>query len=157
MLSIGLLYQFIQIIIERFKLKQRIVLITVMTIVLALTIYKPFGLINFEKLEGEDLLIAGREGAANCTTTIKFKTNNKFIERNVCFGVDVTIGEYSIRNDTIKFDNISFKKEKKYYKFAVIRPTLTKNKNLLGDLILFRGLNDTLPLTLYITKNELPK
>jgi hypothetical protein len=33
------------------------------------------------------VLIAQMEGAANCTTTLKLKKDNTFVERVICFGI----------------------------------------------------------------------
>jgi len=93
-----------------------------LTIVLVLAFFKPFGFIDFDKLEGGDLLIAEREGAANCMTTLKLKDNFTFRETNVCFGVTEIKGNYHLQNDTIYFDNVNIgRHEKGFYKFAVIR------------------------------------
>lgn len=154
-LTISLIYQLTLAIKENFKVKSRVMLAALMTVVLILTYFYPSGFINFEKLEGEDLLVASREGAANCMTIIKFKSNNTFQVRSVCFGIDVIRGEYVIKNDTIKFEKVN--REKKYYQFAVIRPTISKNNVTTEDLVLYNDIKDTLPLTLFISTNKLIK
>ena len=66
---------------KKLKDKQKLGVIGALTIVLTLTFLKPNGLINFDKFQGKDLLVAEREGAANCMTTLKLKENNPFTER----------------------------------------------------------------------------
>ena len=86
---------------EKFKDKQRLGVIGALTIVLTLILLKPNGLIDFDKLQGKDLLVAEREGAANCMTTLKLKENNTFTERSVCFGVTEIKGNYELKGDTV--------------------------------------------------------
>jgi hypothetical protein len=143
---------------EKFTDKERLFQVGLLTIVLALTFYKPYGLIDFDKLEGGDLLVAERESSANCMTTLQLKDDFTFRERNVCFGVTEIKGKYHLQNDTIYFDNVNLgRQENEFYKFAVIRPTKFSNSKILGDLIRFKGLTDTTGHVLWITKNELNK
>src|SRR4051812_30901123 len=93
-LVVSLFWQFYLALLEKFKDKQRLLTLVILTLVLTLTLFKPFGFINFDKFEGNDILIAKREGAANCMTTFKLKENNKFSERIVCFGMSETSGNY---------------------------------------------------------------
>lgn len=62
---------------EKFKNKLRILTIGILTTVLTLVYLKPKGLINFEKFEGKELLVAQRKGPANCMTTFKLIEDNK--------------------------------------------------------------------------------
>ncbi len=143
---------------ERFKDKQRLISIGLILIVLCLTIYRPFGLINYEKFEGNDILIAEREGIANCMTYIKLKENNNFTNREFCFGETEIKGEYKIKNDTIYFDNVKFgRSENHFFKFALIRPSKFYKDNKHFDLVLFKNIKDTMGYDLRITKNELEK
>lgn len=153
-LAISLIVQLVNLFEEKSNVKQRMILVVIMILVLTLTILFPRGLFNFEKLEGEDLLIAGREGAANCMTTINFKSNNQFRERDVCFAIMVKKGKYYFENDTIKFEKSG---EENPYQFAVIRPTIAKNKLIKQDLLLYRNIQDTQPQILFISYNKLTK
>jgi hypothetical protein len=82
------------------------------------------GLVDFDKLEGDELLVAEREGSANCMTVLKLKDDLSFRERNVCFGVTETTGTFHIQNDTIFFSNVNLgRHEGEFYKFAVIKPS----------------------------------
>ena len=155
-LAIVLLRQIYFVIKERFKQKSRFINIGLLTAVLLLTFYKPFGLVDFDKLEGNDVLVAQREGAANCMTILKLKHNFTFTERNVCFDVTETKGTFRVQNDTIYFDNIKLgRHEDHFYEFAVIKPTKFDNSKFLGDIIRYRDITDTVGHELWITKNEL--
>ena len=143
---------------EKFIDKQRLVIIGTLVFVLTVTLLKPNGLINFDKLQGKDLLVAEREGAANCMTTLKLKENNMFIERSVCFGVMEIKGNYELKGDTIFFIDIGFvRHESGYYKFAVIRKSDTEKTKYLGDIVMYKSYSDTTGRDLWITKNELTK
>ena len=157
-LAIALLRQIYLVIKEKFIAKQRFFMIGLLTTVLVLTFLKPFGLIDFDKLEGGDLLIAEREGAANCMTTLKLKDDFTFRERSVCFGVTEIKGSYYLKNDTIYFDNVNLgRHEDGFYKFAVILPSKFGNNKIIADLIRYKDLTDTTGHILWITKNELSK
>lgn len=124
--------------------------------VLALSFFYPGGLINYEKFESDSILIAQREGAANCMTTFKLKENNKFSERSVCFGVSQITGDYELINDTIFFSNVVLPRhEKEYYKYAIIQPSRLKIINNNYDLVRYSNENDTTGHTLWIIKNEI--
>lgn len=148
-LGIALFYHIIKSISEEFKSKSRNILLLILTLVIGLTIYKPFGLVNFDKIEGKNLFIAYAEGSANCMTTLKLKEKGKFIEKIGCFGVSITKGTYALKNDTIWFSNIL--KGKGYYKFGVIMSL----KNNEEKVLLYHNENDTIPLNLLVSKNEL--
>lgn len=153
-----LLRQFFLAFKEKFIDKQRLAIIGILVVVLTVIFFKPNGLINFDKLQGKDLLVAEREGAANCMTTLKLKENNSFIERSVCFGVMEVKGNYELKGDTIFFKDIGYvRHESGYYKFAVIQKSDTEKAKYLGDIVMYKNYNDTTGLDLWITKNELTK
>lgn len=155
-LAIGLVVQIFFAIKEKLSDRQRLFIIALLTAVLALIFFFPNGLLNFDRYEGKDLLVAEREGAANCMTTLKLKESNKFIERSVCFGVTEIKGNYKLKNDTIFFTNVTFgRDENEYYKFAVIKQTENKNETTLGDLVRYKSYSDTTGNELWIIKNEL--
>jgi len=157
-LVIALLRQLNFVIIEKFKYKSRLLNIGLLILVLTLTFFKPFGLINFDKLEGDNILIAEREGAANCMTTLILKDDYTFKERNVCFGVTEINGKYHLQNDTIYFEKIEYgRHENDFYNFAVIQPSKYANDKKYFDLIRYKNLTDTVGHELTITKNELNK
>ncbi len=157
-LGLALIRQIYFLIREKFSDKTRLINIGLLTIVLTLTFLKPFGLIDFEKLEGDNVLVAEREGAANCMTTLKLKDDFTFSERSVCFGVTEIKGKYHIQNDTIYFDNVSLSRdENEFYKFAIIEPSKFDKDGKHFDLTRYKSLTDTIGHELWITKNELNK
>jgi hypothetical protein len=157
-LLIALIRQLFLTIKEKFNGKHRFFVIALLTTVLVLTFLKPFGLIDFDKFEGSDILVAQREGAANCMTTFKLKDNNKFTERSYCFGVTEIKGNYKLINDTIYFENVEpGRNENEFYKFAVIRPSKYDNDNKHFDLVRYKDFNDTTGHPLWIIKNDLHK
>ncbi len=154
-LAIALVRQIYFIVKEKFTNKARLLTIGFLTIVLVLTFFKPSGLIDFDKLEGEDILVAQREGAANCMTTFKLKNDFTFREQNVCFGVTEVIGTYRISNDTIYFESVKRgKQEDIKYEFAVIEELEHYTENPLA-LKLYKDKNDTIGLNYFIGKNKL--
>jgi hypothetical protein len=157
-LLISLLRQIYFSLTEKFANRQRLYLVGLLVIVLALTAYKPFGLVDFDKLEGGDLLVAEREGAANCMTTFKLKDDFTFRERNVCFGVGEIKGRYHFQNDTIYFDKVQLgRHENEFYEFAVVTPSKFNKDGKHFDLTRFKNISDTVGHELWITKNELIK
>lgn len=157
-LGIALIRQIYFLVKEKFADKKRLINIGLLTLALTLTFLKPFGLIDFDKLEGDNVLIAEREGAANCMTTLKLKDNFTFSERSVCFGVTETKGNYHLQNDTIFFDNVSVgRHENEFYKFAVIEPSKFNKDGKHFDLTRYTSLTDTVGHELWITKNDLNK
>jgi hypothetical protein len=129
---------------ERFNNKYRFLILGLLTFILPLTYLKPHGFINFDKLQGSDLLVAYAEGGGNCSTTLKFKENQRFIERSVCFGIDEDKGTYLLKDDTIFIKS-------KNYKYAII------NKDTMNNYYLkvYHSFTDTTSLEIGVTKNEL--
>ena len=156
-LSVILIGQIYFLIKEKFKDRNRIWTVGFLVFVLGSVAFFPTGIMDFEKLESENLLVAEREGAANCRTTLKLKKNKKFIEKNICFGVSETKGTYRIVNDTIYFENVSSSRHKKeFYEFAIIANQ--KDLGNYADVILrFKNSSDTTGIALWILKNELNK
>ena len=129
-----------------------------MTVVLALSFSYPGGLINFDNFESDSIIIAQREGAANCMTTLKLRQDSSFTERNVCFGVSETTGTYKIKGDTVFFENVSQGRNKSnFYKFAVIKNQEINTKKHLGELVRYKDCSDTTGLALQVIKNNLTK
>ena len=137
--------------IERFKNKNRTYSIGLLLIVLTLTFIKPFGMIDFEKFESKNILIAEREGVAGCSMTLKLKENKKFTAKSVCFGMTETIGGYDIKNDTIYFYDVELgRDEDEFYKFTVLRPS-----KKYFTLLCFKSKNDTIGHGLKVKLNRL--
>ena len=141
---------------EKLSNRPRLILIAVMTVVLGLSYFYPNGLINFNYFQDKPIFIAQREGAANCMTTFTLQADKTFIERTVCFGVETTTGTYSIKGDTIFFENVSTGRQKDvYFKFGVIKLAQDHNEYKLGDIVRFESYPDTTGNPLWIIKNEL--
>jgi hypothetical protein len=141
---------------ENFANKQRVTAMVIVLIIIILTCFRPTGIIDFDKLIGENLLIAQREGVANCTTTLKLKENNKFTETIICFGLYEYKGKYEIINDTIFFQNVSIPKEQtEYFEFATIQLAVSKTNDEIYNLIRFQSKNDSIGQWLRILKNDL--
>jgi len=135
---------------KKTDIKHRLTNIIILFIVLFLTWLKPDGIIDFDKLSGNDVLITQREGGGNCKTILKLKDNYTFTERSICFGVSEVKGKYYLKNDTIYFENEEagiFKSE--FYEFAVVRTDKSYQ-----ELILYTSRNDTIGLWLPVIKNE---
>jgi len=156
--GIILFYELYLVLREKFRNKTKFISIGGVSIVFILSFFYPFGVINFQKFEVKDLLIAEREGSANCLTILKLKANNKFVENSFCFGMIEVRGEYSIKGDSIFFSKVKSGRGKdEYYQFAVIERSEFQNDKTLTELKQFKNYNDTLPQFLFITKNELNK
>lgn len=157
-LGIALIRQIYFLIKEKFTYKIRLINIGLLTLVLTLTFLKPFGLLNFDELEGHTILVAEREGAANCMITLKLKENFTFREQSVCFGVTEIKGDFHLQNDTIYFDNVNVdRSENEFYMFAVITPSEFKKDGKHFDLTRYKSFTDTIGNKLWITRNELYK
>lgn len=157
-LGIALLRQIYFAIKEKPTNKIRLFIIGLLTIVLTLTYLRPFGLVNFDKITDEDVLVAEREGAANCMTRLRLKTDFSFSERNICFGVTETKGSYHIQNDTVYFDNVNLgRNENEFYKYAVIEPSKFNDDGKHFKIRRYKSLTDTIGHELWIIKNEINK
>ena len=100
--------------------KENIILTLTIAIVLASTAYAPNGLLDFDQLEGKDVLIAGREGSANCSSTLKLKANGRFSTTIICFGIERTKGNYHIKRDTVFFEYDDDQRQDDHYEFGVV-------------------------------------
>lgn len=136
---------------EKLSDKFRIISTVVLVITLTLTYIFPMGIINYEDLQGEDLLIANIEGSANCQTVLKIKKNNKFIQSSLCFGIEKWSGTHQIIGDTIKLKYIDTIDLNNKFAYGLIK--LTKNKEYIkiGKVFMFQSYKDTigLPMNIY--------
>ena len=122
--------------------------------ILFITYFKPSGIIDYDALSGKDLLVAEYEGPASCTSILKFKENNKFVDRSICFGVDEIKGTYFKKGDTLYFKDLDVRRaEKKYDEFAVIKLFRVPNGIYHGKLISYKNKKDTLGFAHNITQN----
>lgn len=153
-LTVLLFRQIYLLIKERFTNKSRLFSAGILFSVLALVLYKPMGIIDFDSLEGEDVLVAQREGAANCMTTFKLKDNLTFKERSVCFGLEEQTGTYHLSNDTIYFSYSTQDKDVKKYEFAIVEE-FGNNTPKSFYLKLFGTKNDSIDMSLSIKELKL--
>ncbi|MDB5158212.1 MAG: hypothetical protein JWR50_2919 [Mucilaginibacter sp.] len=155
-LAIHMIFQIYLAIKEKRKNTERLYIIIIMAVLLSLIVFRPYGLVDFDKLEGKDLLIANRKGVASCTITLKLKTRNKFYLQEICFGIDKLEGTYEIQHDTIKFHYKADRMVKKRYDFATIEKLNTKdNNNITSYINLFKSAKDTTPMKLTIVMDRL--
>jgi hypothetical protein len=123
--------------------------------VLVSTALFPGGIIDYEKLKGEDWMVASIESTANCGSVFRFKTNKKVTERTVCFSVNRTEGTYTISNDTIYLAYPA--KDKDHYLYGVIKTDtadyhIPKRKVLMMYKEKFNGLS--VPHTITVWNGE---
>ncbi|MEO6150967.1 MAG: hypothetical protein ABIN95_02250 [Mucilaginibacter sp.] len=137
---------------EQYENKIRIVATIVLAVVLLLVLLFPGGMIDFSKYEN-NVLIASREGSANCTDTYKFRADMSFSLTSICFAIEKTNGTYAISGDTIMLYYKNGNEESKVSK-AIVNYN-NKTTNDLGELMLYKNINDTVPIPLTITKYAL--
>jgi hypothetical protein len=113
-------FQVYKFITEHPKNNIRLINIGLIVLAMALTHAKPSGLIDFEKYEGENTLLAKREGAANCTTSFRLKEGGRFKKTIICFGADHYWGNYEIVGDTIKFRYNRISEENKEGDYGIL-------------------------------------
>jgi len=126
------IYQAYQYLSEEQKINFRLINISLIAIISILTYFKPLGLIDFKKFEGENILYAMREGVANCTTSIRLKEGNRFKKTSICFGIDHFWGDYEIVNDTIKFYYDRTSEENEQNDFAIMQVSGENSDKRLG-------------------------
>lgn len=78
-LVISFLFQVEKAFKEKFNNRSRLYLITFMLFVFIVTVWRPFGLVDFEKPEGKDVFVASAEGSAKCNSILKLKDNKQFV------------------------------------------------------------------------------
>ncbi|MFA6249449.1 MAG: hypothetical protein WC615_21100 [Mucilaginibacter sp.] len=132
---------------ENFKNKQRLYKICFVLLVLTAVLMRPFGIRDYAVFESENILVADREGAANCMTTLMLKESGRFKMRSVCFGIDEDMGTYAIQNDTIKLNYSSSRGATDMFKYAVLDSTKKY-------LRFYNTTPDTTPYWLYIRLNN---
>lgn len=135
-------YHFIFMLFEKFSNRNRNIIVTIMTFCIGAIYLFPFGISHYFIEEDVSIFIAQREGAANCRTIFKLFSDNRFEEKNICFGSHLVKGEFYFKNDTIHFTDINYGRgQQEYFQFATIqkskyseRPALVRHKNI-ADVI----------------------
>lgn len=123
--------------------QKRSILVLIMMIITSFSVFYNTFITNVT--EGKDILVAQREGIANCMTTITFNENGKYYKQNVCFGISETVGAYKMKNDTIWFKDDEDNKEDKL-KFALLKS---------NELVLHYKTDDKRPLKMFVIFNDL--
>ena len=114
------------------------------------------GMINWEKYEGQNILVAEREGTANCRTIIKLKENNKLKYISRCFGVDFHLGTYELRKDTLYFElekNVGYMDKYSYATLLKSKTDTTKYRRM----ILHKNFEDKRSLSFSIKEIKMNK
>jgi hypothetical protein len=138
---------------ERFGDKKRLSLIALMSLILILAVFYPFGIINFERFEGNNLLFAQIEGSANCTVTFKFKADFTFTKRTICFGIEDVSGTYQLKGDTVFLTKPSNRLSGIDYAYGVIEKNPGVNTKCLR---FYKSSTDTNGIAFAIIENKLP-
>jgi hypothetical protein len=153
-----LLRQIYMVVRERFADKSRLYTTIAITVLLALIVIEPFGIIDYEKLEGKSIFSAGYKGVASCSSALKLTADHKYFVRGVCFGVEHLSGTYTVANDTIRFNSPASGRSNGYYEFGVIKMLSNPpGSHIIGELRLYRSVKDSMPLPMGVTLNELTK
>lgn len=155
-LVVALLIEIVKSIQERWSNLNRLIAIGIMIIILSLTILKPKGIIDFDKLEGKDLLIAKKEGGGNCNTRLQLKENKKFIKKSICFGVHEVRGRYELEGDTVYFKNNKDQPIKDFYQYGIIHSKHINGKTF-GVISLINSMQNTQNTFLWIEKDNITK
>ncbi len=151
-----LLYQFIILTIENPKHYQRLNYIGLIFLINLISLAKPTGLIDWEKFEGENLMVAEMEGTANCRVIIKLRENNIFKYSKSCFGIDFHFGTYKLSNDSIYFElknNVGYMDTLSYATLLKSGTDSTK----LQQMNLYRNFEDKRSVTFRIKEIKMNK
>ena len=154
-LTIILIVQIVKIFRNRFTQKINIINSVLLTTILTITAIFPFGIIDYNKFEEPNQIIAQYEGVANCTITLKIKYSNRFTQRNICFGADEYYGKYEMVDDTIKLfynNKSSFGSE---YAYGLIILDSIQSDKRIGHILYYRDSTDENPLPMKILDYKL--
>ena len=116
-----------------------------------LSLVKPQGLIDWEKYEDENLLVAVYIGVVSCQTTLKLRPNNNFKYINSCFQKDFHFGTYKLINDTLYFEvdkNLGFMDKSTY---AILKKS-NEDTSQYRILDLYRNPKETRCISFFIKK-----
>lgn len=143
---------------ERFANRHRWVGVIILTVILSLIAYKPEGLIDFERFERKDVLVAVQNSAGNQLTTLRLKEDFTFIEQFTGMAYTEVKGNYHYQHDTIYFDNVRLGPYvNRFYQFAVIKPSKLSWIGQPFDLMKYENIKDTVGEELWLIKNETNK
>lgn len=162
--AIMFLVQLVHAIRDRFKDKQRVLLLLLIpAVILFFPLYMSYTIDNL--YNEHSLFRASREGVAGCGFNFELVDPNRFQAISVCFGTDVSKGTYTLKGDTILFEDVSSNDDKLFYAFGLVKQGIhtsiymvdTSNVDTFKYLHLYRNYNDTVPYWLPISHNEVFK
>lgn len=131
------LFLLVKFILKKPKNKFSLINIGFIFLVAILSWFKPFGIIDFYKFEGENILIAMEEGSTYASA-IRLKEGNIFKKTTTSFGIiDHQWGNYTIVNDTIKFHYNDETLENKEDDYAILKLENDFKKGGYGELQYF--------------------
>lgn len=93
--------QMIILLLEQRKHYRRLFFITIIIFANSISFINPQGIVDWESYEGENLLVAKREGTVGCQEIIKLRRGNRFKYSNICFGTQFLQGNYQLKEDTL--------------------------------------------------------
>jgi hypothetical protein len=117
---------------HNFRHRNRNIMLIIVGLVLLATMYKPFGLIDYENWNSCDVLVAVEKNAVNCNRTLRLKDNFTFTQIFSCFSISKDRGTYTRRGDSVFFTNHPDK-----FDYAIIRKPQTASNNI-GWLMMHR-------------------
>jgi hypothetical protein len=141
---------------EKDRDKQRLLVAIFIFCLNCIVVVKPQGLINWEKWEGENILVAEMEGTANCHTIIKLRPKNVFKYTSICFGMDFYMGTYKLSNDTLYLE---LEKDAPYIdrkSFAVFEK-LKKGEDQYKHLCIYQNIEGFRCLNMSVIENNMGK
>jgi len=139
---------------EKFKDRQRLLLIGVLACGLTGTAMYPHGLVSRELWEAESVLVAGRLGGFDSSVQLKLMEDQTFREKAVGLGMYESLGKYRIADDTVHFYDVSTGLlNEAFYEFALIKQDSAFEEDWM--LVYYENQVDTVGRKLWISKNEL--
>jgi len=142
-------------IIDRFSDRNNIVSVVIIAASLVFSFLFPTGLVRSEFNSKPAVLVASREGVANCKTTLKLYEGSEFVLRSACFGIHDQSGTYEIIGDTVKMIFEKMTSAGVISTYAIINRAESGSSAFWGNLFLFQIPSDSIPLTMHISKMEL--
>ncbi|MBK8627041.1 MAG: hypothetical protein IPN86_16175 [Saprospiraceae bacterium] len=103
-LSLYALFLILKYLIADTTSKPKVKILLIIIPLLLTTLFYPDGLVNWEKFESKNLIVAAYTGTANCRTYLKIRANNVLKVSSYCFGAEHSWGKYVIKGDTIFFE-----------------------------------------------------
>lgn len=143
-------YQVFKFIVSKKKDLQRLLYASLILIICLLSYLNPRGLINWKKFEGKSLMIASREGVANCQTYFELKENYNMKYTSACLGgMNFIHGTYRLSNDTVYMQmeyNAPYMAKESY---AILHKS-NEASNSFTHLSLFKGIDNQRTIMLKI-------